>query len=63
MRGETEIGDILEIFEKLKALKEANRGIIDFKPAYPKPPIPYTHTMIKFNSFELKSPRGGDEDV
>lgn len=63
IRGETGIKDILEIFEKFKALKEANRGIIDFKPAYPKPPIPYTHTMIEFNSLELKSPRGGEGDV
>ena len=63
VRGETEIEDILEIFEKLKALKEVNRGIIDFKPAYPKPPIPNTHTMIEFKSLELKSPKGGNEDV
>lgn len=50
VRGETEIEDILEIFEKLKLLKDVNIGMINFKPAYPKPPIPYTHTIIEFNS-------------
>lgn len=62
VRGETQIGDILEIFEKLRALLKANRGILEFKPAYPKPPISYTHTLIELHTLELKSP-GGDEDV
>ena len=63
VRGEMVIEDILEIFKKLRLLKDANIGMINFRPAYPKPPIPYTHTIIEFNSLELKSPGGRDDGV
>jgi len=63
VRGKMEIEDILEIFKKLRLLKDANIGMINFRPAYPKPPIPYTHTIIEFNSLELKSPGGRDDGV